>query len=751
MKKDSINKKRRTYFVLLLLLFLNISWMPSVQGQESPAAGIPSSDQVQLKVIESGHPWQPPFSVNRVGRSYDVVVNIKSKKLPEGEFLLVSYLLMKEVNRQTVYLTNKIPLTGRMPGRAPYVFTEDNKQITVSFIDNQAFSEKTGDAYTGKATIIGNTDQVALFFNGIGKDPVELARQAIKLPSFEAEAAARPDKVINPVDLNTILVPADWLLLAGGQKAYVKVAVLNRDNTIADGRIMSWYDSAPENKVNESLKITQGNKVQKELSLPACSRILENDILHVSIEDAKGKEIWHKEIKVMIVPNPPALPSFGAVKTKLRYDIPVLNIVKGKNVPLDYDKLWEPEFKDLVVCLPNGSRWVFWRGTSYIPVWAGQYNTGLSYEWAERGFPRGDFVDCIEPLMDKELRFSRVEIVESTNARIHVRWNYQSCDFNYKVNGDLAVEDYYFYPDGLGTRVLELATVPEGDYELSELIILTPKAAFPLEYIPSDPVDIISVKTGEKAVIRLPQWFSLIQGDQAWQKVNDPAVYRIRLHKDEPLSAICFNPFFYAKPRCFFAWYDKGFLATPAYWGAHWPLSRGLMTNWTGVGESIWSGPSHNSLMSWSMNRPKPIKSAIVIMNDALGILKPMKLETWAWLIGMTDANDDLLLQIAKSYAQPPSLELIGAKQNPEPYSYESRALHLTVEKKRVTIKIKPDVPCLNPVFELQNAPKTLRKVKLGWKTLASDKYAWDGHTLWLNITINQPEKLKLIFKRLRK
>ena len=50
--------------------------------------------------------------------------------------------------------------------------------------------------------------------------------------------------------------------------------------------------------------------------------------------------------------------------------------------------------------------------------------------------------------MDKELRYGKVEIVEATSAQIHVRWTYQSTDFEYKVWGDQAVEDYYFYPDG---------------------------------------------------------------------------------------------------------------------------------------------------------------------------------------------------------------------------------------------------------------------------------------------------------------
>jgi len=429
-KKSKINLLSR--FTLLLITV--VIWMHSVQGQES--AKIPSPAEIQLQVVKSGHPWQPPFGVDRVGASYDVIVTIKSRELPAGKFLLVGYLQGKEVSRQDIHLINKTPFTGFMPG--------NNKRFAICFEGSQAFTDRTAMAFTGRSTMIENTDQLILFFVGSGKNPIELIRQVVKLPSFEAEAIAMPDKVINPIDLGAILVPVDWLLLTGGQKAYVTIAALNRSNDISAVRITAWYNSAPQNKVNEPLPLSHGTRAEKDLPLPACSKTLENDILHVSIEDAEGKELWHKQIQVMIVPKQPTWPIFGAVNTKLRYDSPILNIVNGKNDSIDYDKAWSPEFQDLVVFLPIGSRWVFWRGTSYIPIWAGKYNTGLSYEWAERISPNVGFTDCPEPLMDKELRYSRVEIVESTNARIHIRWSYQSCDFNYKLNGDLSVEDYYF-------------------------------------------------------------------------------------------------------------------------------------------------------------------------------------------------------------------------------------------------------------------------------------------------------------------
>ena len=731
MKNACTPENRINLISLLILLLIFGSRMHIIKGQELLPAGTPSIGRVQFQVIESGHPWRPPFGIDRIGRSLSIIVTFESKKIPEGEFLLAGYLDGKEVSRKTLSLINKAPFTESV--------SKDEAADKSTFFSISIPDEKE-NAFSGIPIFIEKIDQVALLFVVNGENPVELARQTVKLPSFEAEAVARADRVINPVDLGTILVPADWLLLAGGQKAYVTLAALNRSQDNLAARSKIWYNSVPQNKVIEPLTLNQGNRVQKDLSLPACSKSLQEDILHVSVENAEGKELWHKQIKVMIVQNPPVLPSFGAVKTKLRYDSPIINIVDGKNVPLNYDELWKPEFEDVVVCLPNGSRWIFWRGTSYIPVWAGMYNTCLSYEWAERISPNVGFTDCPEPLMDKELKYSRVEIVENTNARIHIQWRYQSCDFNYKVNGDLPVEDYYFYPDGLGTRVLTLKSIPEAEYEVAEFIILAPQSAFPLNFMPPEPVDIISVTSGNKAAIQLPE------KDQTWKKINDPSIYRIRLNINEPLSAISFNPNLTSKPSPFRPVYDNGYLVTPAYWGGHWPLSRGFNTMWN-INESITYGPSHNSLMTWASNRPKPVRSAMIETKDAFGTLKAMKEETWVWLIGMTDATDDVLLQIAHSFEKPPALELEGAGQNQEFYLSERRAFRLVVEKKTVTIKIKPDICCVNPVFELQNSPGNLQKVKFRGKTLNSNKYAWDGHTFWLNATINQPATLELQFE----
>jgi hypothetical protein len=193
------------------------------------------------------------------------------------------------------------------------------------------------------------------------------------------------------------------------------------------------------------------------------------------ITDDRGQDLWRKDIRAMLVPEVPKWPRFGAVETRLRYEAPIP--VAGGN-KINYEEGWDPERKDVVVFFPNGARWVFWRGSSYCPFWAGRSNTGFCYEWAEilSGKHMVGRHDCVEPLQDKELRYGRVTVVESTPARVHLRWSYQSCDLDYRVWGDYASEDYYFYPDGLGSRVLTLTAHPGVSVETNEFIIFTPQS-----------------------------------------------------------------------------------------------------------------------------------------------------------------------------------------------------------------------------------------------------------------------------------
>jgi hypothetical protein len=664
--------------------------------------------------VDPGHPWRPPFGLERVGQPLTAVVEILGDNRPV-EYVLVGYRQGKETSRTALTLT----------GRSPYIC-----RIAVD-------PWPTELVLLAKSVVLG----------GDRKPEIEVTRQAVEPVLFQADAIARPDRVIHPVDLGTILPPSDWLLLADGQKGSVEVAAISRSGDVLDAQATVWFESAPTVKTTSGIALAKDRRAQVSIPLPPASATLDNDVLRVSISSSNGAELWHKKIKSMLVHRPPRWPAFGAVETKLRYDAPILVRSRdGKFSSMSYANAWDPKLLDVVVTMPNGSRYVFWRGSNYIPFWTSRHNTGFCYEWAEKSFGDHwppDAVDCIEPLMDKELRYGRVRIVESTPARVHIRWSYQSCDFNYKVWGDSPVEDYYLYPDGFGTRVLTLQSELNPKYELSEFIVLTPQSTYPFSVLPPNMVDTLYLD-GKKHEIAFP-----FLRDDCHEKMKPrdvPAIYRTRMHKDEPLAAIYFNPLQKNLPPNYFKpFFDKGYLVTPLYWGSHWPLARGQMTVWA-INDHLHSTPCACSIMNWRCNQPKPLRAAQFETLDTLGRSRPMLVQTFVWLIGMSDASDARLREWARSFSKPPSLEVKGARLDAEPYSPERRAMRLLVEDKTVTIRIKPATVCVNPVFELLEAPRTLVRVRLADRLLEAKEYRWDGKTLWIEATVLRDTPLQLEF-----
>ena len=682
------------------------------------ASDCPETVTAQIR-LEPHHPWRPPFDLERVGQGFAAVVEIQSQERPQREYWLAAYSQGRETERKILALAGIF-------SKPPFI---------------------------GKATFAQPMDELVLYakckFQG---EAVEIGRQKIEIPGIEADAVARPEKVINPVDLGTIMVPYDWLLLAGGQKANLEVAAISYKKDPSAARVSAWFDSNAGEKVERAFQWSSGKKVQLVMPLPAAGSGPEKDILQVAIWDETGNKLWGKKIPTMRVRQPPRLPGFGATEIKLRYDAPisVRDPATGALSSMDYATAWEPQLNDVVVSLPNGSRFVFWRGSSYIPFWAGKNNTGMSYEWAETLPPPDGFIDCVEPLMDKELRYSRVEIVESSPARVHVRWRYQSNDFAYKVWGDMPVEDYYFYPDGFGTRVLNLKSAPGASYEVQEFIILTPQSAFPFKVLSPKIVDILFID-GQKREMTFPSAgeksaTSSLGRPGVGDARDVPAVYRVRLHKDDVDTAISYTPINTLMPKLFGPFYDRGEMVTPFYWGSHWPLARGNLTGMA-IDDRIYLSPSHNSIMTWGMNNHTPAFSGTLQTQDTLGQAKTMTWQRWYWLIGLTDTSDQRLMEWAQSFRNPPSLELEGARLDFDSAVPERRAMRLIVENSSVRVTLKPSVHCVNPVFELLQAPKNLVTVRLGDHLLKPTEYAWDGKTLWLDANIGETTTLHLEFK----
>ena len=150
-----------------------------------------------------------------------------------------------------------------------------------------------------------------------------VARQSVSRPAFQADAIVQIERAVHPVDLGAILVPSDWLLLADGQTGTVAVAAICRAGDVADARVTAWFESAPAAKTEVEAVLTRDRRADVRLPLPPVPASAERDVLHMSITNTRGEQLWRKAIRAMLAHDPPKWPAFGATEAKLRYDAPI--------------------------------------------------------------------------------------------------------------------------------------------------------------------------------------------------------------------------------------------------------------------------------------------------------------------------------------------------------------------------------------------------------------------------------------------
>jgi hypothetical protein len=156
--------------------------------------------------------------------------------------------------------------------------------------------------------------------------------------------------------------------------------------------------------------------------------------------------------------------SFGGYYTNLKfYD--------------SWDNMWRfGDHSDVIVEFDeNPSRFVFWRGVSYIPMMVNENNFWYSNEFNETWSTSGG-EGCQEPMSDKQCLYNHVRIIENTPARVVVHYRFPLVDVkkikaNYvEETGWYDVADwyYYIYPDGVASKVEHLWTSGERIHEWQE-------------------------------------------------------------------------------------------------------------------------------------------------------------------------------------------------------------------------------------------------------------------------------------------
>lgn len=606
---------------------------------------------------------------------------------------------------------------------ASYFILVKNGSQTLKKIDAGS-TEKSPYKKDLLVPLFHNEQVIELYAEQEGKETL-LSKKKLSEEPFLARFETMTEPQADPVALGHFLVPRDVLLLTKDTKLTFVFHLL-------------WLGNEKKKvSLEVSPSVLRGLPFHKEVSLRPGA--LKKVFLEFDLQDAvsgtfrmrfqaspeeqgAGAKVFERTV-ILEKPADKRPPLFSSARTSLRYDFPVqTHTTQDEYQNVSWEEAWKNgPHEDVVVNFPQGFRYVFWRGASYVPLLSFG-NVALTYEWVEAqgewGRPPGQVRDCVEPLQDKECRFSSVRIVSSNPARITVQWKYKLIDLDYKdPEGERAVETYTFYPNGFGVRYVQAWLVPNAWHEESEFIVVMPAGSNPFEVIEDRGITLLS-PDGAKQEMVYPK------PDFKWE-MGKPTIFRVHL-KNVSWTPIMVSAGWENK-SVFDGWMSGKRYVSPSYWGDHWPVTRGFLTRQGEPPAFYQSRPTHASLMSTYHKPLRVIPSNPPLVKGGTGGIKEKR--EWAWLIGAANISDVELTSRARNWLFPPKWKLkTGASVIT--YAQERRAYQVQIKgkQKKVEIKLSGNETLYEPAFELTfplgAQPWKKVVVKINGKKLFPDQYA---------------------------
>jgi hypothetical protein len=389
-------------------------------------------------------------------------------------------------------------------------------------------------------------------------------------------------------------------------------------------------------------------------------------------------EELNSQIPLRLPSGPKGTGRFGAYYQTLKYS-------------MGWDKLWKiSDHADVVVRFDEfDHRFVFWRGTSYIPHWATYDGAWYTNEFFERRGHLGGCNSMCEPMSDKQCRYSHVRIVESNPARVVVHWRYSPIDLDYQHPyrdkmtgwGDWVDEYYTIYPDSVGVRK---ATIHSGSplehwIEYQEGIVVNQPGTIPEDNINFDAVTFANLKGESKTFV--------------WTEDGGPP---LRAAPNEPCIQVInfknpYKPFTVVNPDGVRIKVYGGHGKNSYFnWWNHWPVAQ-EKSDTTKATSAV--RPSHSSLthIEWKQHSQEGIS------------------RTWIMMHGMTDKDASELGPLAKSWLYAPEMEVNRGAVRGKGYDPTQRAYVLACanvgkpSKMELTLAAGEGSPVVNPAFVIQD------------------------------------------------
>ncbi len=450
--------------------------------------------------------------------------------------------------------------------------------------------------------------------------------------------------------------------------------------------------------------------------------------LNVVIAGSANEELFK-------LPSGPSGPGrFGAYYTKLKYS-------------QAWDNPWRVGgHTDVVVRFDDGGhKFVFWRGTSYIPCWVTDTGVWYTNEFVERrGHHSPNTEGCVEPMSDKQCRFSHVRIIESSDARVVVHWRYAPVDVRYNHPfidpltgwGDWVDEYYTIYPDAVGVRKIMVHTTrPDLWTEFQESIVVNQPGTMPDDNIELGAVSLANMKGESKT-----HYWTKDGGPEFGAGPARANILKINLKGSlKPFALV-------APPE------EDGILITSYeghgrgshfnFWD-HWPVSQ--VASDGRMAKSA-ANPSHSSLCHIGL----PGNATVEWKPYAKG----EKSQTKIMLHGMTNKPVAKLVPLAKSWLQPAELKRAGGAYKSEGYDPTQLAYVLVCKKPVKSSEIKFELaaskesPVINPAFVIKGWGGAGASLEINGSKATQSKDFQTGHRraadgtdliVWIRVESTKP------------
>ena len=354
-------------------------------------------------------------------------------------------------------------------------------------------------------------------------------------------------------------------------------------------------------------------------------------------------------------------------------------------------------------------KWVFWDKFNYIPAW--QFSNELQYTYEFIEVWDANMPGCFEPMSDRLLRYSNVEIIEDNPVRKVIHWHYALLNPDYRYPDDWKegtempeVDEYYYiYPDGqIVRRILyfpKLDTSYRCWHDLTEAIVVSGVQSNASHHLASPALSVFDLNNN----------FRHFFGDNTTDKFDSDnwESYIISTHfKYHPDAVGAFIQEFKTgkQLRMVLDWHS------PFYKFAHWPVNKVIyeeehktFTPWKEmvshtslIGGSSRTGTDWNSNFKYKDNRKFREWSQLLFLNDNNEFTQEQNIvKSWKGAIEIINVNSDFVYD--------------KYDKNQKVFEFNN----FSGFNKIFRVKIKPDNIIINPVIKVKNWGNAKIKIKL--------------------------------------